>query len=53
MLSYLEKSPYGMEHHLHGKEDLIKHLEHRQKLEHKILTEVFSERVQFLKSKEW
>ena len=43
MLSYLEKSPYGVNHDLKGMDGLVEHLTHRVKLEKRILSEVFTD----------
>lgn len=49
MLSYLENSPYGKKNGLRGEESLIKHLEHRQRLEQRILKEVFYDHSQCIR----
>lgn len=41
MISYLESSPYGVRHGLKGMDGLVEHLQHRVRLEKRILSEVF------------
>jgi len=41
MTRYLEESPYGKRHQLKGMDGLVSHLQHRVKLERRILQEVF------------
>ena len=41
IIRYIEESPYGKIHHLIGLNGLIRHLEKRRALEHRILEEVF------------
>lgn len=53
MMDYLVHSPYGVEHGYHGFEDLIAHLEHRQKVEMRIIKEVIKDNTIVLKAKEW
>lgn len=51
MLRYIEESPYGRSHGLKGLNGLLKHLERRRALEHRIIDEVFRENTVVLKSK--
>ena len=53
MVSYLEESPYGKEHSLTGLDGLLKHLEKRRALEHRIINEVFKDRTIVVKSKSY
>lgn len=53
MVSYLEESPYGKEHSLTGLNGLLKHLEKRRALEHRIINEVFKDRTIVVKSKSY
>lgn len=53
MLRYLEEAPYGKLHSLRGMEGLLKHLERRKKLEHRIINEVFKDRALVVKAKEY
>lgn len=53
MLWYLENSPRGQADGLTGMEGLVKHLDHRQRLEKRILAEVFSENAVIVKAKEY
>lgn len=53
MVRYLEESPYGKEHSLAGLDGLLKHLERRRDLEHRIMNEVFRNKVIIVKSKNY
>lgn len=53
MIGFLEDCPYGRKHGLTGFDGLVKHLEHRKKLELRILREVFPEHAMILKSKDY
>lgn len=53
MVRYLEESPYGKEHFLTGLDGLLKHLEKRRALEHRIMNEVFKDRTIVVKSKNY
>lgn len=53
MVRYLEESPYGKEHSLTGLDGLLKHLEKRRALEHRIINEVFKDRTIVVKSKSY
>ena len=53
MVSYIEESPYGKEHSLHGMEGLVTHLERRKALEHRIIDEIFKEETVVVKSKNY
>ena len=51
MLRYIEESPCGRSHGLKGLDGLLKHLERRRALEHRIIDEIFRENTVVLKSK--
>lgn len=55
MVRYLEESPCGKAHALTGLEGLLVHLEHRKRLEHRIIDEIFGENAVVVKAKgyEW
>lgn len=53
MIGYLENSPRGKSEGLMGMAGLVKHLEHRQELEKRILEEVFFENSVVVKSKNY
>lgn len=51
MVRYMEESPGGKAHDLKGQEGLLRHLEHRKTLEHRIIEEIFKENAFFVKAK--
>lgn len=51
MLKYLEESPYGKAHSLHGMDGLSAHLERRRNLERRIINEIFADHAMVLKAK--
>lgn len=51
MLRFLMESPYGKTHGLRDFEDMIRHFEHRQKLEMRIITEVLGENAKVVAAK--
>ena len=51
MLRYFDESPYARSKGVHGAEELLKHFVHRQDLELRICSELFSDRVKILESK--
>lgn len=51
MIRYLEESPYGKEHALKGLEGLLRHLERRKELEHRIIDHIFHENSIIVKAK--
>lgn len=51
MLDYFDHCPYALKKGVAGADALIAHLEHRQKLELRLLKEVFEDRYTILKSK--
>lgn len=53
MTRYVEESPYGKAHSLHGMEGLIIHLERRKSLEHRIINEIFKNHTIIAKSKDY
>ena len=54
MMEFIRNSPYGKKHGLESFENLIAHLEHRQKLELRILKEIVGEEhAVILPSKKW
>lgn len=53
MVRYIEESPYGKEHSLTGLDGLLKHLEKRRALEHRIMNEVFKDMTVVVKSKNY
>lgn len=55
MVRYLEESPCGKARALTGLEGLLVHLEHRKRLEHRVMGEVFGENAVVVKAKgyEW
>ena len=53
MLNYLKESPYGKTHGCESFTHLIKHLEHRQQLEKRIVNEVLKDNAIVLPSKNW
>lgn len=53
MLRYLEESPYGKEHARTGMNGLLRHLERRKALEHRIMTEIFGENTVVVKAKNY
>lgn len=53
MIRYVEESPYGREHSLTGFEGLLKHLERRRTLEHRIIAEIFKDRTVVVKAKNY
>lgn len=53
MIKYIEKSPFGKKHFLHGMEGLLAHLERRKDLEHRIIDEVFKDETLVVKSKNY
>lgn len=53
MLRYLEESPYGKMHGLCGLEGLLAHLEHRRKLERRIIEEIFQGKTAVLRAKDY
>lgn len=50
---YLEESPYGKVHNLHGLNDLLSHLVHRQKLELRIIRELLGKHAVVLPAKKY
>ena len=53
MIKYIEESPFGKKHSLHGMEGLLTHLEKRRTLEHRIISEVFKDETLVVKSKNY
>lgn len=53
MIRYLEESPYGKQHALCGMEGLVRHLERRRALEHRLLNEIFVRNAMVIKSKNY
>lgn len=53
MTRYVEESPYGKEHSLIGLEGLLRHLERRRTIEHRIIDEIFKERTVVVKAKNY
>lgn len=53
MMAYLRESPYGKAHGCRDFEDLIEHLEHRQRLEMRIIGELFKDRAVILPAKQY
>ncbi|MDW2797479.1 hypothetical protein RZO55_07815 [Clostridium boliviensis] len=53
MLQYLEKSPYGIKHNLHGAGDLISHLKRRKDIELKIVNEIIGKNALIIGSKNY
>lgn len=53
MLQYLENSPYGIEHNLHGFGDLISHLKRRRDIEIKIVNEIIGKKAFIISSKNY
>lgn len=53
MIRYLEKSPYGKQHALCGMEGLVRHLERRKALEHRLLNEIFVNNATIVESKNY
>ena len=53
MIQYLEHSPFGKKHSLHGMDGLLIHLERRKALEHRIINEVFHDETLVIKSKNY
>ena len=53
MLRYLEESPYGKQHVLCGMEGLVRHLERRNALEHRLLNEIFMNNATIVESKNY
>lgn len=53
MIRYVEESPYGQKHTLTGLEGLLKHLERRRTLEHRIIDEIFKEKTLVVKAKNY
>lgn len=53
MIRYLEESPYGEKNVLRGMDGLIKHLERRKNLEHRIMSEVFRDKSVIVKAKDY
>lgn len=53
MIRYLEGSPYGRKHGLTGMAGLVRHLERRRALEHRILDEIFAENSTVVRSKKY
>lgn len=53
MIKYMEESPYGKEHAFTGMEGLLRHLDRRKALEHRIIEEVFRENTIVIKSKNY
>lgn len=53
MLGYLVESPYGKEHGYTGFDDMIRHFEHRQQLEMRIIREVIGDRAKILSAKKY
>ncbi len=55
MVRYLEESPFGKAYELTGLEGLLRYLENRKALEHRVIEEVFGENAVVVKAKgyEW
>ena len=53
MMDYLTKSPYGKHHGYQNGDDLIKHLEHRRRIELRVIDEVLREKCLVVKSKDY
>ena len=53
MIRYMEESPYGKESALKGLDGLLKHLERRRTLEHRIIEEIFEDKTIVVKSKNY
>lgn len=53
MIRYIEESTYGKKYHLTGLEGLLRHLERRKALEHRIIDEIFQENTILVKSKNY
>ena len=53
MMANLRESPYGKAHGYRDFEDLIEHLEHRQRLEMRIIGELFKDRAVILPAKQY
>lgn len=53
MTRYVEESPYGKEHGLKGLDGLLIHLERRKALERRIINEVFKEKANVIKAKNY
>lgn len=51
MIGYFNDSPYARAKGVSGEEELLKHFEHRQRLELEIIHEVFADKCTILKSK--
>ena len=51
MMGYFNDSPYAKAKGVSGEEELLKHFEHRQRLELEIIREVFADKCTILKSK--
>ena len=51
MIGYFNDSPYAKAKGISGEEELLKHFEHRQRLELAIIREVFADKAIVLKSK--
>lgn len=51
MLGYLVESPYGKAHGYKDFDDMIRHFEHRQKLEMRILNEIIGDRAKIIPAK--
>ncbi len=53
MLEYLTCSPYGKKNECHTFDDLIQHLEHRQRLELAVMRDIMGEKAVILPAKEY
>ena len=53
MMAYIEDCPWSKKHGIKGFDGLVKHLEHRKKLELQILSEIFPENALILRSKDY
>ncbi len=53
MLDYLAASPYGQTHGFTGFDDLVSYMQHRQRVEHRILREIIGDRAIILPEKRY
>lgn len=53
MMNYLKESPYGKVHGYQDFKDMVKHFEHRQNVEMRIIKEVIKDKAIVLPSKRW
>ena len=53
MIRYVEESAYGKKYNLTGLEGLLRHLEKRKALEHRIIDEVFQKDTVIVKAKNY